>query len=214
LVSERAAEGLARAGCVEAWLGVESGSQAVLDRMDKGIRLEQIGPAVRALRRRDIRVAFFLQLGYPGESWADIEATAELLRRHVPDVIGVSVSYPLPGTPFHDRVANQLGERRHWQDSHDLAMLFRGRYTSDFYRSLHAGLHALLDAHRALEAARVAKPLEDRADRQATAETQVTAAEAAWRRLAASEGDHRRSEPTQLPMIPAHPAPDLTQHAN
>jgi anaerobic magnesium-protoporphyrin IX monomethyl ester cyclase len=217
LVSERAAEGLARAGCAEAWLGVESGSQAVLDRMDKGIRLEQIGPAVASLRRHGIRVAFFLQLGYPGEGWEDIEATADLVRRHVPDEIGVSVSYPLPGTSFHERVAAQLGERRHWRDSHDLAMLFRGRYESDFYRRLHTGLHALLDAHRALRIAGAAGDAGGpgaAAASRAAARAQIDTAEAAWRALARDERDARRSEPTLLPLQPPSAAPDLAHPAN
>ena len=209
LASTRAAAGLARAGCVEAWLGVESGSQEVLDRMDKGIRLAQVGPAVERLRDHGIRVGFFLQLGYPGETWADIEATASLLREHVPDVIGVSVSYPLPGTPFHERVARQLGSRRHWQDSHDLAMLFRGRYESDFYRRLHGGLHDLHDALLALR-----HTPEASGDAVERARADLTRAEAAWRALASTEADHRRSAPTELPVVAPALAPDLRRNAN
>jgi len=59
----------------------------------------------------------------------------------VPDDIGVSVSYPLPGTKFHQRVAAQLEEKRNWSDSDDLAMMFRGSYTNHFYQALHDALH-------------------------------------------------------------------------
>ncbi|MHB8400103.1 MAG: B12-binding domain-containing radical SAM protein [Candidatus Limnocylindrales bacterium] len=134
-------EALRDAGCETVWMGAESGSQAVLDAMDKGTKVEQIAEAAARLRVAGIRVGFFLQFGYPGERWADIEATRRLVRTAVPDDIGISVSYPLPGTPFHDRVAADLGERRNWVDSNDLAMLYRGPYPTRFYRRLHGVVH-------------------------------------------------------------------------
>ena len=62
-------------------------------------------------------------------------------RRHGPDDIGVSVSYPLPGTKFYELVKEQLGGKTHWQDSGDLAMMFRGTYSSEFYRAVRNLLH-------------------------------------------------------------------------
>ena len=132
---------LARAGCAEVWMGAESGSQKILDAMDKGIRVEQIFEARAHLRRHGIRACFFLQFGYPGEEWADIEATIAMVREAQPDDIGISVSYPLPGTKFHQNVASQLGTIANWSDSADLAMVFRGTYSSDFYRALAHALH-------------------------------------------------------------------------
>jgi anaerobic magnesium-protoporphyrin IX monomethyl ester cyclase len=209
LIREDAAEGLARAGCVEVWLGVESGSQKVLDAMDKGIRVADVGPAVERLRRRGMKVGFFLQLGYPGEEFADIEATAELLREHLPDAIGVSVSYPLPGTVFYDRVAAQLGSRRHWRDSEELAMLFTGRYPTSFYRGLHDLLHKELDARHALAAAR-----RTGADTVA-AQAAVDACLEAWRRLRLAEAGQRSADPTP-PAVQRSPlpVPDLSAPAN
>ena len=132
---------LARAGCAEVWMGAESGSQKVLDAMDKGIRVEQIGEARANLRHHGIKACFFLQFGYPGEEWSDIEATIRMVREASPDDIGISVSYPLPGTKFHQNVASQLGSVASWSDSADLAMVFRGTYSSDFYRALADALH-------------------------------------------------------------------------
>jgi radical SAM superfamily enzyme YgiQ (UPF0313 family) len=88
-----------------------------------------------------MRACFFLQLGYAGETWEDIEATIRLVRETAPDDIGVSVSYPLPGTKFHGRVAAQLGAKQNWSDSDDLAMMFQGSYTTGFYRKLRDALH-------------------------------------------------------------------------
>ena len=109
LMTRPTVAGLRRAGCSEVWMGVESGAQDVLDAMDKGTRLWQIPEARENLRRHGIRACFFLQFGYPGETWAEIEKTIALVRETRPDDIGVSVSYPLPGTAFHKMVSSQLG---------------------------------------------------------------------------------------------------------
>ena len=108
LMTPQAVAGLQRAGCAEVWLGAESGSQAVLDAMDKGITVDQIRAARAELGRAGIRAAFFVQFGYPGEELDDIVATRELVRSTLPDDMGISVSYPLPGTRFHAMVADQL----------------------------------------------------------------------------------------------------------
>jgi anaerobic magnesium-protoporphyrin IX monomethyl ester cyclase len=146
LMKEDTTAFLRQAGCVEAWMGVESGSQKILDAMDKGTRVAQIPRAVDNLRRNGIRACFFVQFGYPGETWPDIQKTIQLIRVTRPDDIGVSVSYPLPGTNFYERVRERLGEKTHWIDSEDLSMMFKGAYSSEFYRALHDALHAEVDS--------------------------------------------------------------------
>jgi anaerobic magnesium-protoporphyrin IX monomethyl ester cyclase len=141
LVSERMAEALSAAGCVEAWLGAESGSQRVLDAMNKGTTVAEIITARARLKAAGIRVGFFIQLGYLDEQLSDILATRALIEAARPDDVGVSVSYPLPGTKFYELVKKQLGNKTHWQDSNDLEMMFQGTYTSDFYRSIRNLLH-------------------------------------------------------------------------
>jgi anaerobic magnesium-protoporphyrin IX monomethyl ester cyclase len=166
LMSERMVQALRDASCTEAWLGAESGSQRILDAMNKGTTVEEILTARARLKAGGIRVGFFIQLGYLGEELADILATRQLLSAAQPDDVGVSVSYPLPGTRFHELVKAQLGLKTHWQDSDDLAMMFQGTYTSEFYRAVRDLLHeevslqsgatrapvdALGEAHRSLE---------------------------------------------------------------
>jgi len=141
LVTGRMANALREAGCLEAWIGAESGSQRILDAMNKGTTVAQIHAARQRLKEAGIRVGFFIQLGYLGEELADILATRDLIRDTRPDDIGVSVSYPLPGTRFHELVREQLGRKTHWQDSGELAMMFRGTYTSEFYRKIRDLLH-------------------------------------------------------------------------
>jgi anaerobic magnesium-protoporphyrin IX monomethyl ester cyclase len=141
LISERMAEALSAAGCMEAWLGAESGSQRVLDAMNKGTTVTEIITARARLKAVGIRVGFFIQLGYLDEQLSDILATRALIEAAQPDDIGVSVSYPLPGTKFYELVKKQLGNKTHWQDSNDLEMMFQGTYTSDFYRRIRNLLH-------------------------------------------------------------------------
>jgi radical SAM superfamily enzyme YgiQ (UPF0313 family) len=134
-------DALKRAGCQIVWVGAESGSQKILDAMEKGTRVEQIYEASKRLRDVNVRVGFFLQFGYPGETRKDIEQTLQMVRECMPDDIGMSVSYPLPGTAFHERVKDQLGIKQNWLDSNDLAMLYEGPFTTEFYRQLHKVLH-------------------------------------------------------------------------
>ena len=137
---------LRAAGCDEVWMGVESGSQAILDAMNKGITLGAVATARERLRDAGIRACFFLQLGYPGETWAELQETIALVREMRPDDIGISFSYPLPGTAFYELVRTQLGPKRNWTDSDDLCIMFKAAYTTDFYRAVREALHAEVDS--------------------------------------------------------------------
>jgi anaerobic magnesium-protoporphyrin IX monomethyl ester cyclase len=141
---------LKAAGCQAVWVGAESGSQKILDAMEKGTRVEQIHEAARRLRDRVIQVGFFLQFGYPGETREDIEQTLAMVRASQPDEIGMSVSYPLPGTRFHATVQQRLGRKQNWQDSADMSMLYEGPYGTAFYRQLHTVLHREFRARKHL----------------------------------------------------------------
>ncbi|MCO4761530.1 MAG: B12-binding domain-containing radical SAM protein [Myxococcales bacterium] len=134
-------EALASAGCDIVWIGAESGSQKVLDAMDKGTEVGHIEQTAERLHAAGVRVAFFLQFGYPGEQREDIELTRQMIRTCKPDDIGISVSYPLPGTPFYERVRSQLGDKQNWVDSSDLDMLYKGPFNTAFYRQLHTVIH-------------------------------------------------------------------------
>ena len=109
--------------------------------MEKGTRVEQIDEAARRLHAAGIAVGFFLQFGYPGETREDIAKTFQMVRDCRPDDIGMSVSYPLPGTKFYENVKAQLGEKRNWTDSEDLDVLYQGPFGTAFYRQLHVVLH-------------------------------------------------------------------------
>ena len=141
LMTRETVADLQRAGCADVWMGAESGSQRILDAMDKGTRVEQIYHARENLRRKNIRAGFFLQFGYPGETWQDIEATIRMVRETQPDDIGVSVSYPLPGTKFYQVVSSEIGRKTNWVESGELAMMFKGTFSTSLYQALARALH-------------------------------------------------------------------------
>lgn len=211
LMKEPTVSALRQAGCSEVWMGIESGSQPILKAMDKGIRVEQIAENCDNLRKSGIRACFFIQFGYAGESWEDIQATIRLIRQTEPDDIGISVSYPLPGTGFFERVREQLGSKTNWIDSEDVSMMFQGAYTTAFYRALRNAVHA--------EVASWSRgrmwPFPFVVSEDIRAEDQAVHAVELWAKVEAMEKTCRNAHPTRLTVLePA--ANDLAtiQHAS
>jgi anaerobic magnesium-protoporphyrin IX monomethyl ester cyclase len=132
---------LAESGCKEVWMGAESGSQKILDAMDKGTTIEQIKTATTLLKAHQIKACYFLQFGYSGEYMVDIKNTLKLVTEMRPNDIGISVSYPLPGTKFYDTVKSQIGNKTNWKDSDDLDTLFQTTYSAQFYKLLQRYVH-------------------------------------------------------------------------
>ena len=145
-------DALVDSGLEEVWVGAESGSQRILDAMDKGTTVEQIAEATRLLRSKGVRVGFFLQFGYLGETETDVQRTIEMVEDLMPDDIGVSISYPLPGTLFHEKVKADLVDKANWTDSDDLAMMFRNRQRPAYYKRLHRYVHKRYRRKQGLEA--------------------------------------------------------------
>ncbi|VXC18953.1 Radical SAM protein [Flavobacterium sp. 9AF] len=141
LLKEDTIEALATSGLEEVWVGAESASQKILDAMDKGTKVSEIYEATRLLKQKNIKVAFFLQFGYLTENQEDIQKTIQMVKELLPDNIGISVSYPLPGTKFYDKVKDDLKLKANWKDSDDLDLMFQGTYSSNYYRKLQRFVH-------------------------------------------------------------------------
>ena len=133
---------LKNSGCRTIWIGAESGSQKILDAMEKGTTVEQIYDAAEKAHKYGIEIAFFIQFGYSGETWEDIKLTRKMINECKPEDIGISVSYPLPGTKFYENVKLQMKNKTNWIDSDDLDMMFSGSYPKPFYKLLHRFVHA------------------------------------------------------------------------
>lgn len=141
LLKDDTIDALAESGLEEVWVGAESGSQKILDAMDKGTKVEQIYETTRLLKKKNVRVAFFIQFGYLGETKEDIKKTVSMIKELLPDNLGISVSYPLPGTKFYEKVKDDLKLKANWTDSDELAMMFQGTFNSRYYKKLHRYVH-------------------------------------------------------------------------
>ena len=161
MLQENYIKALARAGCDNSWMGAESGSQKILDAMDKGTKVEQIYAATALLKKHNIKPSFFIQFGYPGETKEDIKKTIRMINELLPAEIGISVSYPLPGTLFYEKVKSELKEKTNWTDSDELALMFRNTYQPGFYRQLHRYVHKSYRKHIAFDNIRkfISQPL-------------------------------------------------------
>jgi anaerobic magnesium-protoporphyrin IX monomethyl ester cyclase len=130
------------------------------------------------LKEAGIRACYFLQFGYPGETWKDIEQTIALVRLTRPYDIGVSVSYPLPNTRFYQKVQAELGGKRNWTDSDDLCVMFTAEYQDAFYHAIRDALHAEVDSWRTPDAGNQVERL--------------------WHRVSELEPQSRNASPTRF----------------
>jgi len=149
LVDSETVEALALSGCDNVWIGAESGSQHILNAMDKGITVDQIEKATRLMKMYGIKPSFFIQFGYPGEMKEDIGLTIKMINKLLPYEIGISVSYPLPGTKFYEKVKADLVKKTNWTDSDEMALMFSNTFAPAYYKQLHKYVHQNYHAHLA-----------------------------------------------------------------
>ena len=133
LVDAEILEGLKDSGCFRIWYGAESGSQKVLDSMNKGTRVEQVREAARITQELGMEAGFFILLGYPEETTADIRMTIDFLKETRPDVIGTSVAFPIKGTDFYERVQDRIIPDENWSSRNQNKLLFKGKYSRLYY---------------------------------------------------------------------------------
>lgn len=156
-VNARVAAQLAELGCDRVWIGSESGSQRLLDAMERGVTIAQVRDAVAQLKRNGIRIGMFFMWGYEGEDLTDIEATYEHVKACSPDVFFTTVSYPIKGTPYYDEVAPKLVQLGEWRSTTDRDIKIRGRRSRRFYQLA----DQLLRSETPAEAALVRQSLAD-----------------------------------------------------
>jgi len=124
---------LAELGCFRVWIGSESGSQRILDAMERGVTVGQVQAAVNLCKSHGIQTGMFLMWGYEGEELEDIEATIEHVKRSDPDIFFTTVAYPIKGTPYYEKRATSLVQLKPWHQSSDRELVLRGRRSAEFY---------------------------------------------------------------------------------
>lgn len=87
-----------RSGCVALGFGVESGSQRILDNMNKGIRVEQTIKAINATKKVGIQPLIQMMYGYEGEDDESLVETINFFKTINSPTMALSLTTPLPGS--------------------------------------------------------------------------------------------------------------------
>jgi len=148
---ERVLETLASLGCYRIWIGAESGSQRILDAMERGVTRDEVIWASRAAKRHGIQVGLFLMWGYEGETVDDIAQTIDLVKRAEPDVFFTTVAYPIRNTGYFAKVADRITRSTPWATGSDRDVVLGGRPDRAYYRDVDQWLRHDVAAHRERE---------------------------------------------------------------
>lgn len=139
---------LAELGCLRIWIGSESGSQRILDAMQRGVKVEEVQYATKMAKQYGIEVGMFLMWGYEGEEFSDIEATVDHVKEANPDIFFTTVSYPIKNTGYYEKVKKKLIFSTDWNNSSDRELLVAGRHSRQYYKHADTWLFNAVDAHR------------------------------------------------------------------
>ena len=153
-IDDSVADALVSLGCTRVWIGSESGSQRLLDAMDRKVTVERVRESAARLRRRGIEVGMFIMLGFDDENIDDLRATVEHLKRTSPDVFLTTVSYPIKGTPYYDQVADRVVASAPWSERTDRDLILRGRPRRPYYTFARRWMTAEVDRDRHWRAGR------------------------------------------------------------
>jgi anaerobic magnesium-protoporphyrin IX monomethyl ester cyclase len=103
-----------RAGCWMISYGIESGSQEILDNIQKGFKLEQVERAVRWTKEAGIRAKGLFMIGYPEETEETVRQTLSLLLRCPLDEMNLSFLTPYPGTKIYQQAGGSSVSAEDW----------------------------------------------------------------------------------------------------
>ena len=124
---------LKESGCFRVWIGAESGSQKILDAMNRMVKAEKVAEMIKLTKEYGIETGTFIMLGYPGETEADIIATRDYLLDADPDHYTVTIAYPIKGTPLYEEVEHRFTTELSWENSTDRDIDFQRTYPRKYY---------------------------------------------------------------------------------
>ncbi|WP_411767167.1 B12-binding domain-containing radical SAM protein [Winogradskyella sp. A3E31] len=124
---------LKEAGCYRIWIGAESGSQKILDAMDRRVEVDVVKEAIQKTTNLGIETGTFIMVGYPGEDEKDIEETITYLKEANPTHFTITVAYPIKGTSLYNEIEDKITVQPNWETSTDRDIDFKRRYSRRFY---------------------------------------------------------------------------------
>jgi radical SAM superfamily enzyme YgiQ (UPF0313 family) len=123
---------LKASGCFRIWIGAESGSQEIIDAMDRRVDVEQVREMIKLSKKYGIEAGTFIMLGYPGETKKDIKQTIKHLQDSAPDHYTITLAYPIKGTPLYEEVASTLTNAK-FSASTDRDLDFKRKFSTRYY---------------------------------------------------------------------------------
>ena len=153
-LNEKVVGTLAEMGCSRLWIGSESGSQAVLDAMDRRVSVEQVRSMTLLLKQHGIKTGMFIMLGYEGEEMEDLEETVDHLKRSDPDMVLTTLAYPIKGTEYYDTVEDRIVAKKDWSERTDRDLTVSGRRSNRFYSFAARWMTGEVTVHKQLRSQR------------------------------------------------------------
>ncbi len=132
-LNEKVVQTIAEMRCYRLWVGAESGSQRILDAMERQTDVKRVIEMVHLLKKYEIQTGMFIMLGYDGEELSDLQATVETLKVANPDIFLTTVAYPIAGTKFHAKVADKVVATKAWAEGSDSNHTVLGRHSRTYY---------------------------------------------------------------------------------
>ena len=132
-LNEEVVQLLQQSGCFRVWIGAESGSQKIIDAMDRRVKIEQVRAMIQLVKSYKIEAGTFIMLGYPQEDEGDIKETLQHLKHSNPNQYTITVAYPIKGTPLYSEVENLFIEDLPWETSTDRDIEFKRTYSRKYY---------------------------------------------------------------------------------
>jgi radical SAM superfamily enzyme YgiQ (UPF0313 family) len=140
---------LAEMGCNRLWIGSESGSQAILNAMDRKTNVQEVQAMTHLLKNHGIQTGMFIMLGYEGETETDLEETLHHLKIANPDLFLSTVAYPIKGTAYYQQVKDRIIEPGPWESYTDRDLIIAGRHSRRYFSFATRWLVNEVNLHRA-----------------------------------------------------------------
>ena len=124
---------LKEAGCFRIWIGAESGSQKVIDLMDRRVDVNHVKKMIQDTNALGIETGTFVMVGYPGEEEGDILETIQYLKEANPTHYTITIAYPIKGTSLYEEIEKDITVQPDWETSTDRQIDFKRNYPRKYY---------------------------------------------------------------------------------
>jgi radical SAM superfamily enzyme YgiQ (UPF0313 family) len=148
-MNEEVVQILKQTGCFRVWIGAESGSQRVIDLMDRRVDVKQVRDMIKLSKHQGIEAGTFIMLGYPGETEDDIEKTIQHLKDCDPTFFTITIAYPIRGTEMYGEIESLDTSSNNWATTSDRQIDFKRTYPRKYYDFAFARVVNEVNYHKA-----------------------------------------------------------------